>query len=350
MVLATECIHLPSVAASSLPRSTSFPEKVALQSLGMSVMSPQPRGPSRRCGCNPWLAPDTSRDFVYKADALKMSLSESFGTVKRHLLSQRLKGCYWPRSGVWKNALVLLLGMANISIGTLATLKYAALFEVNVPYDSDATAVVYLPSGKINFYLQMKDFNQSDLRYSKSISYDQLNGDRVKNLDSAKPLDYMDGKMIYPAGLLPNSFPQDQFKLSGLSIDATDITWSSEKSSVKKTPYTIDEVVPPPLWVPYKTVPDLSKDERFINWIYLASFPSFRKLWGRVYVDEPGQYRLSIVSIFPYGEKSVTFAEGSFIGTKNYFLSVGMICIGSLMLLATFLRALAERRGVMYRR
>jgi hypothetical protein len=273
-----------------------------------------------------------------------MGLSESLAAIKRHLLSQKLRGCYWPRSSAWTHILMVALGIANISIGTLATLKYAMLFESNVPYSSDTEEAVYLPSGDINFYLEVRGLNQSDLRYSKSISYDQLSGKRVKNLDSAKPLDYRDGEMIYPAGLLPNSFPQDEFRIPGLYIDTEDISWSSEREAVKRTPYTIDEVVAPPLWIPYTVVPDLSKNERFVNWIYIASFPSFRKLWGRVYVEEAGDYTLVIESLFLYGEKSVTFAQGSFIGTKNYFLSIGMVAIGSLLVLAVALKYFGEQQ------
>lgn len=75
-------------------------------------------------------------------------------------------------------------------------------------------------------------------------------------------------------------------------------------------------------------MPDLENDERYINWISTSPFSNFRKLWGVINVEKEGEYLLFIESTFPYGKKSLYFSEMSWMGTKNYFLSMGMIVSG----------------------
>lgn len=275
-----------------------------------------------------------------------MSLSEYLSVVKRHLLSQKLPGLYRSQ-GSSRIFLIFffLLGILNLIFGVIATLVYNGLFQTSIPYDSDMETNVYLPEGKIYFYLEMKDFYQTNLRYSKSISRDQLKGERPDDLKSADPLDYADGKPIYPAGLLPNTFPQDEFWIDGLNIQTDNIAWNSERNSVKPPAYTRDEVVPPPLWEDYVEVPDLSLNERFVNWIYISPFSSFRKLWGIIYVEEEGEYTLNTVSLFPYGRKYMTFMQSSVIGPRNYFLSIGMVVVGASIILLSFLALRIDARS-----
>lgn len=266
-----------------------------------------------------------------------MNYSEYLSRIKRHFLSQKLSGVY--RSEAQSGFLVFffLVGVLNLLFGILVTLLYSGLYEVSIPYSSDMQTSVYLPAGRIYFFLEMEDFYQANLRYSKSISYPQLQGETPKSLKSADPLDYLDGKPIYPAGLLPNSFPQDEFSIDGLDIQVEDIAWKSEMDHLKPPGYTRDEVVPPPLWQDYVEIPNLSINERFVNWIYIAPFSSFRKLWGIVDVEDAGNYMLNVQSHFPYGRKNVTFAQSSAVGPRNYFLSVGMAVVGGSIILMAFL-------------
>jgi hypothetical protein len=68
------------------------------------------------------------------------------------------------------------------------------------------------------------------------------------------------------------------------------IAWPGEKKKYSSTPgNNFTELVPPPNWqsrfpdgyVNASTVPDLSKDEHFQNWMRTAGLPTFSKLWGR---------------------------------------------------------------------
>ncbi|AFN83235.1 Cdc50-like protein [Encephalitozoon romaleae SJ-2008] len=262
-----------------------------------------------------------------------MSLLAYLSRIKGHLLSQKLPGTYRSESNRNFMAILFILGLINFTLGIMATLVYSSLMEVTIPYTNDMSTDVYLPKGRTYLFLEMKDFYQTNLRYSKSISYDQLRGERPKSLNSAKPLSYDDGKIIYPAGMLPNSFPHDSYRIDGVDIETEGISWESERNAIKPSSYTRDEVVSPPLWPDYDEIPNLSLDERFINWIYIAPFPSFRKLWGVVDVETEGMYTLNITSMFPYGKKYVSFAQSSIIGPKNYFLSIGLMLVGLAMIL-----------------
>ncbi|KAG5860143.1 Cdc50-like protein [Encephalitozoon hellem] len=262
-----------------------------------------------------------------------MSLLAYLSRIKRHFLSQKLPGTYRSESNRSFLTTLFVIGLLNLVLGIIATFVYSSLMEVTIPYTDSMSTDIYLPRGRIYLFLEMREFYQTNLRYSKSISYDQLKGERPKSLSSASPLSYKDGKVIYPAGLLPNSFPHDTYRIDGIDIETEGISWESERSSVKPSSYTRDEVVPPPLWPVYSDVPDLSTDERFINWVYIAPFPSFRKLWGVADVGTEGMYTLNITSMFPYGKKYVSLAQLSVIGPKNYFLSIGLMFVGLIMIL-----------------
>lgn len=266
-----------------------------------------------------------------------MQYNNYLEAVKKHFFSQKLEGTYKSNTKKTKYIIFMISGLTCLSLGVLSTLLYNSLYEITLPYDNSTILEIYLPAGTFYFYLEMKNFYQTNLRYTKSINFSQIEGEMPKTLESANPLAYEGEKAIYPAGLLPNTYPQDTFTFDGLEINTENISWKSESQDVKKTQYTRDMVVPPPLWEPYEEIPDLSKDERFVNWIYTASFPSFRKLWGRINVEQPNTYNLNINSTFPYGSKFVTFSEGSFIGTKNYFLSTGLILVGSMLIISSVL-------------
>lgn len=70
--------------------------------------------------------------------------------------------------------------------------------------------------------------------------------------------------------------------------------------------------------------PGEQDNEHFVNWMYLAAFTDFRKLWG--IIDDPLQsdnYTIFIENNFPHidGEKSIILSNTSWIGGKNSFFS-----------------------------
>ncbi|KAF6063468.1 LEM3 (ligand-effect modulator 3) / CDC50 family protein [Candida albicans] len=124
----------------------------------------------------------------------------------------------------------------------------------------------------IYLYYRLHNFYANHRRYVKSFSEDQLNGkpatlNTIKNTvgQNCQPLSDVNGKRIYPCGLIANSLFNDTFTeafeaVNGTSSDNTlvltdkGIAWSTDKNRFKKTQYNYTEVVPPPNW--YKKFPN----------------------------------------------------------------------------------------------
>lgn len=142
--------------------------------------------------------------------------------------------------------------------------------------------------------------------------------------------------------MIANTYNQDTFRITkdgrNVPINTNDIAWKSAQERIKNTRYELDQISSPPDWQPYTSVPRLEGNERFANWMTPASFSSFRKLNGKIENGlEPGEYQLVTDSYFPYGKTSIVLAESSWLGVKNYFLSILMIVIGSILILGSAL-------------
>lgn len=258
------------------------------------------------------------------------TIRRKFRDIKNNIFSQEVKGHFVPTNLSKHFPILLLLSIVSLIFGILMTNTYYNLYETVIPYNKSTTLSVYLPPSKIYFYIQIEDFYQTNLKYSKSISYKQLKGDKDTNSKHTEPLDTKGGLDYYPAGILPNTFFQDKFNINNLDIKTDKISWESMRKEIKPSGYTLEEIRNPPLWEKFKEIPDLRRNERFVNWIYTAPFYNFRKLWGVIDVQEGGFYDLEVVSTYPYGKKSVMFSEMSWAGSKNYFLSVSLIVLGVL--------------------
>ena len=264
-------------------------------------------------------------------------LIRNLNNFKNDILKQNIRGHFVSRS-LSKHTLVLLvLSITSLTMGCIMTYTYYNLYETLISYSDSTTIPIYFPQSTMYFYIQIDDFYQTNLKYSKSISYNQLKGDRETNSNVTDPLSSRRGKVYYPAGILPNTFFQDGFTFSNLNINTSNISWNSMRKKIKPSGYDRSEVIPPPLWDRYRNIPNLSDNERFINWIYTSPFYNFRKLWGTINVREAGVYNLEIDSKYPYGNKKVFFSQMSWAGTKNYFLSIALITMGIIGLLFTYL-------------
>ncbi|KAJ7470402.1 cell cycle control protein [Mycena latifolia] len=251
--------------------------------------------------------------------------------------------------------------------------KKQCIIQFDVPADID-------PS--ILFYYKLTNFFQNHRRYVKSLNSDQLKGKGVSNssLESGdcKPLATLNGKAIYPCGLIANSLFNDTFTNPVLqnpgSDDATtvyefsssNIAWPGEAKKYSSDPVasggyaSYDDITPPPNWqLRYPTYnssmppPDLKTDERFQNWMRTAGLPTFTKLYGRNDKDtmKAGTYQIIVglnFPVLPYkGTKSVVISTVSWIGGKNSFLGwayVGAASVFVLLAIAGTARHLIKPR------
>lgn len=145
--------------------------------------------------------------------------------------------------------------------------------------------------GPIFVYYQLHNYYQNHRLYAKSISYKQLKGDAITVADAQSdcdPIIYngnitatraLDGtplnpnEIANPCGIIAYSIFNDSFSLTNpagnpVPILSTGIAWPADLQR-----YKLGNISQ--MW--YNTT-----DERFINWIRIASMADFRKLWGRI--------------------------------------------------------------------
>jgi hypothetical protein len=239
--------------------------------------------------------------------------------------------------------------------------KKQCIVEFDIPADLDPSVL---------FYYKLTNFFQNHRRYVKSLNSDQLKGKFVSpsSLDNSdcKPLGTIDGKAIYPCGLIANSLFNDTFSTpillnpSGSSessqpyvFSSIGIAWPGEAKKYTASPIgqggypNLSSIVPPPNWYlrfPQNYTetyppPDLSTDERFQNWMRTAGLPTFTKLYGRNDTDkmQKGTYIIIIglnFPVIPYkGTKSFVISTVSWIGGKNPFLGWAYVAAAGVFVL-----------------
>ncbi|KAF8185009.1 transcription regulator [Mycena galopus ATCC 62051] len=232
-------------------------------------------------------------------------------------------------------------------------------------------------------YYKLTNFFQNHRRYVKSLDSDQLKGKNVSvktlNNGDCPPLATIDGKPIYPCGLIANSLFNDTFTNPVLLnpgtndtsteyvMSAENIAWPGESKKYTSDPVaagvypSYDFIVPPPNWAlrfpnnytPDNPPPNFQQDQRFQNWMRTAGLPTFTKLYGRNDNDKmvAGKYQIIIGLNFPVqqykGTKSIVISTVSWIGGKNAFLGwayVGAASVFVLLAIAGTARHLIKPR------
>lgn len=208
-------------------------------------------------------------------------------------------------------------------------------------------------------YYRLTSFYQNHRRYVKSMDSDQLKGKAVSastlNGGDCKPLAILDGKIVYPCGLIANSMFNDSFSNATLlspqgtyEFSSQNIAWPGEARKYATSPgYTnLSDIVPPPNWrkrfpdgYNETNVPDLKADEHFQNWMRTAGLPTFTKLYGRNdgTAMQKGTYQITVDLNFPVsqygGTKAIVISTVSWIGGKNPFLGWAYIAVAALFVL-----------------
>ncbi|KAG8863764.1 hypothetical protein FRB96_007601 [Tulasnella sp. 330] len=213
-------------------------------------------------------------------------------------------------------------------------------------------------------YYKLSNFHQNHRRYVQSQDADQLKGKAVSasTLDNGncKPLGSIDGKPIYPCGLIANSLFNDtignpvQVNSDGTTgntytFSQTNIAWPGEAKKYAEAPGydSLSDIVPPPNWGAlypngYTTdnpPPNLRTNEHFQNWMRTAGLPTFSKLYGRNDNDvfTNGTYQMTVYMNFPVagfgGTKSIVISTVSWIGGKNAFLGWAYVGAAALFIL-----------------
>ncbi|KAI1341365.1 lem3 cdc50 family protein [Xylariaceae sp. FL0016] len=224
--------------------------------------------------------------------------------------------------------------------------------QFNIPEDMSAPVLMYY---------RLENFYQNHRRYVASYYDEQLLGNDVSlaQVDSSEcdPLASLNGKAIYPCGLIANSLFNDTISSpralgttdeSTYQMNSTGIAWSSDKALYgerKSTDYS--GIVPPPDWQKQfpngsytadNPPPNLKENEHFIVWMRTAGLPTFSKLYARNNNDKlvAGNYEINITDTFRtdvyQGKKSIVLTTLSVMGGKNQFLGILWLVVGGFCL------------------
>ena len=187
-------------------------------------------------------------------------------------------------------------------------------------------------------YYQLKNFYLNHRKFVKSKSWNELRGEDINTKKNCKDA-YLMGEMFTkntsyyknpwnhtfsrndiasPCGLFARSYFNDTYNLTYengtfIQIDENGIAnkYLKNKFFKRRKDYKISQ------WIDVE-------NEHFINWMNVETFNSFRKLWGKIYVNlEPGIYYLIIkdnYDVLRYdARKFFILCDGNIFGQNNFF-------------------------------
>jgi hypothetical protein len=257
----------------------------------------------------------------------------------------------------------------------------------------------------LHVYYELENFYQNHRMYVKSQSTKQLldtldtsNESDMKTLkeDSCENMaTYIEPttkveKLLWPCGLIAQSYFNDQFKLTSASLNAgfklneDGIAWESdydkfknpdgfkyaEYDSAKNTcenhglpsdckSWPLTGTTKYKYWYPdfdkrqyiFQTYPQINpikglNDEHFMIWMRTAALPKFRKIYGTIAPPKGGfkkgdTIEFSISSSFEVrsynGKKSLVISTISDMGGKNTYIGTAYLVVGSIAVLLTVL-------------
>lgn len=264
----------------------------------------------------------------------------------RRILEERTVGFNKPSFNLFP--LYILLSVSCIGLSIVLGYLHMTTFQAVLP----SSGTISVPRKMtLNFYVKFHNFTQNHILYARSISKDQLYGKKWTDLDRCKPIIRDEGQIVYPCGLISDTLPFDTVVLVGSEGRIEPSTKGIAKGAHKKRIKALSTdvaVTKPPSW-PNRTgtlateqsddqVVDLSENERFVNWIQIAAFSRFKKLFGRFHDLEKGDYDVIVENKGDLGRRSVLLREKRLIDVDSYWLPVYLMVGGIFILFPILLK------------
>nr|XP_036577725.1 uncharacterized protein CTRU02_12245 [Colletotrichum truncatum]KAF6784784.1 hypothetical protein CTRU02_12245 [Colletotrichum truncatum] len=239
----------------------------------------------------------------------------------------------------------------------------------------------------VYFHYHLTNFLQNHREYINSRHSEQLAGRNVSlnaiqssdcgPLKTLRLTDDETDRIIYPCGMIANSYFNDTFeyplrisagsdtnRTHAYNMSRAGIANPQDKALYQPSTYRVPSIqsgnksiiVPPPGWASrfpngYHSgnMFDPAEDESFMVWMRTSAGSQFSKLVMQNHKDamERGMYRLEVFTHFPAqahaGTKSLIISTSSSIGHGNAFVGSAFVGLGSCSLLLALLSALTLR-------
>lgn len=230
---------------------------------------------------------------------------------------------------------------------------YQYMEERNWECQTDCSVTLFIKEemkAPVYVYYRLENFYQNHRRYVSSRSYVQLQGLATGAKSECDPIEYVGGNRslpITPCGLTAWSNFNDTYELESVrngsvvaTIDVSDegIAWKADMDrafgDVEPENFNTEEMMQYRGGAPIRTQ-YINQDERFLNWMRLSTFPTFRKLWGRIETDIAAgtEIRVNVTNCYNSyrinGKKYVSLSTASWIGGDKMFLPITFIAVGS---------------------
>lgn len=264
----------------------------------------------------------------------------NFGPNFQRILEERTVGFSKPRLNLLPLYTLLCLFCCCLSLltGYVYFTTFEAIFSSNGTISVPRTMT-------LNFFIKFYDFPQNHILYARSISYDQLHDREWKDLENCKPIITDDSLVVYPCGLISNTLPFDNILLNGQAPTTEGIAKSSHKKKIK--PFSdVSSVSKPPNW-PNRTgsiesvddsIIDLGTNERYVNWIQVAAFSRFTKLFGRFEKLDAGEYDVAVERDGDFGRSEFILREKRWINVDSLWLPISLMVGGIFIMLPIILK------------
>jgi hypothetical protein len=255
-----------------------------------------------------------------------------------------------------------ILSIISFILGSVTHFVNRDLFSAEIPYSdfcptpgfcSVNLTISQTIFGPFYIYYGLTNLCQSNFLYGASKDWNQLRGlpyENEKSLSKCSPLIKDKNNSIYvPCGLLPRSVFTDFFTFPPEfpNLSSGNTAQGKLQELFKKPDRSYDSVGVK--WMNLTLFPDGQADDRFVTWMDLAPFQSFRKLWAETKenaVLNPGNYVIKIESNYPVeqfgGKKSLIIAQVFWVGGRNSFFGIAFfvvvaVCVaGAVVLLGLY--------------